>query len=92
MPNIELGGPYDKHIKDMINSGYFSTTSEIVKDALRDHIKKYENEKRRRDYQDYVAKAIAEGESDIAAGRVIRYESGYFQKKTQKFLEEYAKE
>jgi putative addiction module CopG family antidote len=90
MPNIELGAPYKAYIDGLIAQGLFSTTSEVVKDALRKHMETNDAVKRQA-YKEYVAQAIAEGEADIRAGRVTRYTPGYFQKRAEEILKKHGK-
>jgi len=69
MPNIELGDPYEAYVKGLIGTGLYSTYAEVVKDALRLHMDHETQAKR-------IALAnagIAEGETDIKAGRTRRY-------------------
>ena len=36
MQRINLGKPYELYIKQMIDEGYFSTATELIRDALRE--------------------------------------------------------
>lgn len=69
MPNIDLGDPYETYVKGLISTGLYSTYAEVVKDALRMHMNNDTQAKKLA----IIQAAIAEGETDIKAGRVKPY-------------------
>lgn len=43
MRRIQLGKPYENFLDKMIESGYYSTATEVIRDALRDKMAEMEN-------------------------------------------------
>lgn len=73
MRRIQLGKPYENFLDKMIESGYYSTATEVIRDALRDKMAKLENNR--------IAKIhdlLAEGQADIDAGKVQEVNEQYF--------------
>ncbi len=65
MRRIQLGKPYEHFLDKMVESGYYATATEVIRDALRDKMMEMENNR--------VAKIhdlLSEGQADIDAGRV----------------------
>ena len=69
MPNIEINDPYDSYIKNLIQSGLFATTSEVIKDALRLHM----NHQTEAKQMAAIHAAIKDGEEDVKGGRTTKY-------------------
>ena len=69
MQNIELGEPFDRYMQSLVDTKLYANTEEVLKDALRQHIY-FQNENKK---SAYFMEAIAEGETDIKAGRVDLY-------------------
>jgi len=68
MRRIQLGKPYENFLDKMVESGYYATATEVIRDALRDKMAEMENNRIAA-----IQSLIAEGEADIAAGRVAPY-------------------
>ena len=67
MANVSLGEYFDGYVQKQVESGRFSSASEVIRDALRLH------EERERFWPSQLAalrKDIAEGIADLDAGRV----------------------
>ena len=75
MKRINLGKPYDDFIERMINSGYYSTATEVIRDALRDKMDRVN-----KDDIAHLHALIKEGLDDIEAGRVIEYDEHFWDK------------
>jgi antitoxin ParD1/3/4 len=73
--NINFPPVDDSYIKKMVESGYYSNATELVRDAVRRLRERGEDGKHAR-----LKAALAEGERDIAAGRMAPY--------TPEFLDE----
>jgi putative addiction module CopG family antidote len=68
MQRINLGKPYEDYIESLIKAGYYSTATEVIRDALRDKMKTSELAGRAR-----LAELIQQGVDDIKAGRVVKH-------------------
>lgn len=82
MPRLDLGHTYDHYIQGLINAGLYSTYTEVVKDALRQHMDALTESKRIA----AIHAVIAQGEDDIKAGRFKRYTPALVDAITQKVL------
>ena len=71
MRRIQLGKPYENFLDKMVESGYYATATEVIRDALRDKMAELENNRIAT-----IHALIAEGEADITAGRVVPYTKG----------------
>lgn len=87
MAHIELSTPYKSYIDNLIETGLFKTTAEVVKDALRMHMEQQTQAKKLA----YINAAIAEGEADIAAGRVVDYKPELIDKITNDAINNHVK-
>ena len=47
MPRLDLGNPYDYYVQVLIDTGLYSTYTEVVKDALRQHMDSHTESKRK---------------------------------------------
>lgn len=84
MPNVDLSEPYDAYVKGLIHTGLYSTYAEVIKDALRLHMNSTNNSKRIA----AIHAAIAEGEADVTAGRIIAYSPELIDQLTEDVLHE----
>jgi putative addiction module CopG family antidote len=82
MPRLDLGNPYDYYVQLLIDTGLYSTYTEVVKDALRQHMNAHTESKRIA----LLHSAIAEGEADIQAGRVELYSPALIDRLTEEVL------
>jgi putative addiction module CopG family antidote len=82
MPRLDLGHTYDHYVQGLIDAGLYSTYTEVVKDALRQHMDALTESKRIA----AIHAAVAEGEEDIKAGRFKRYTPAFMEVITQKVL------
>lgn len=82
MPRLDLGDPYDHYVQGLIETGLYSTYSEVVKDALRQHMDSHTESKRIA----AVQAAISEGEADIQAGRMEAYSPALIDRLTAEVL------
>lgn len=82
MPRLDLGNPYDYYVQILIDTGLYSTYTEVVKDALRQHMDTHTESKRIA----LLHAAIAEGEADIKAGRVELYSPEVIDRLTEEVL------
>ena len=74
MRRIQLGKPYENFLDKMIESGYYSTATEVIRDALRDKMAEMENNRIAK-----IHELLAEGQADIDAGRVHKVDDKYFE-------------
>ena len=72
MQRIKLGKPYEEFIQNLIESGYYGTATEVIRDALRDKMERIENDRIAN-----IRALIAEGEEDIRKGRTIIFDENY---------------
>jgi antitoxin ParD1/3/4 len=64
MQRVNLGKPYEEFIQKLVESGYYASASEVLRDALRLKMEKSEQWKAARFQQ-----LVKEGMDDIEAGR-----------------------
>jgi len=74
MRRIQLGKPYENFLDKMIESGYYSTATEVIRDALRDKMAEMENNRIAA-----IHALIAEGQADIDAGKVHKVDEDYIE-------------
>jgi len=65
--NVNLTGMLDGYVEDRVKSGAFQNASEVVRDALRLHKARTDDEARK---EARLLTAIDEGLADMEAGRV----------------------
>jgi putative addiction module CopG family antidote len=82
MPRLDLGNPYDYYVQALIDTGLYSTYTEVVKDALRQHMDSHTESKRIA----LFCAAISEGEADVQAGRVAPYNPALIDRLTAEVL------
>jgi antitoxin ParD1/3/4 len=83
MQRINLGKPYDDYIAQLIDTGYYSSATEILRDALREKMEKESlvNKKSR------LLQLLKEGEDDFAAGRFVEYTDDLLENLHKKAIE-----
>jgi antitoxin ParD1/3/4 len=64
--NVSLTGMLDEYVEDRVQSGAFQNASEVVRDALRLHKARSDNEARK---VERFNRLIQEGDDDFEAGR-----------------------
>ena len=68
MQRVNLGKPYEEFIQKLVESGYYASASEVLRDALRlkmEHSEKWQKTR--------LLQLVQEGLDDVAAGRVIPF-------------------
>jgi antitoxin ParD1/3/4 len=76
MQRINLGKPYDDYINHLIESGFYSTATEILRDALRDKMEKDSIINRKSN----LIELLLEGEKDIELGNITKYSPDLLEK------------
>jgi len=66
MQRIQLGAPYEEFIKKMISSGYYNTSTEVIRDALRGKMPEMEENR-----IEQIRALVAEGQKSLNKGDVI---------------------
>jgi antitoxin ParD1/3/4 len=66
--NVSLTAMLDAYVEDQVRSGAFQNASEVVRDALRLHKARTDEDARK---LERFNRLIQEGEDDIAAGRYV---------------------
>lgn len=69
--NVSLTDMLDAYVEDRVGSGAFQNASEVVRDALRLHKARADEEARK---LERLNRLIQEGDDDIAAGRFVDVE------------------
>jgi len=69
--NVSLTGMLDEYVEDRVRSGAFQNASEVVRDALRLHKARADEEARK---EERFRRLIQEGIDDIEAGRIVEVE------------------
>ena len=64
--NVSLTGMLDDYVEDRVRSGAFQNASEVVRDALRLHKARTDEEARK---EERFRSLIQQGDDDVAAGR-----------------------
>ncbi len=75
MQRVNLGKPYEEYIKRLVESGYYASASEVLRDALRLKMEQNELWKWER-----LNQLIQEGLDDVEAGRVYEFNQELMQK------------
>ena len=68
MARIDINDPYENYLKSLVNAGLFRSVTAAAENAI--HKQMIEDEKLR---FASISAAIAKGETDIQAGRTVRY-------------------
>ncbi|GEM_PF-729739 len=71
--HLNLGGLYEEFIKKEIESGLFSSASEVVRDALRRRMEHQQEQNR----IDYIHELVNAGAEQIQCGEGIPYTSDF---------------
>jgi antitoxin ParD1/3/4 len=82
MQRVNLGKPYEEFIQKLVESGYYASASEVLRDALRLKMEKSEQWKAARFQQ-----LLKEGMDDIEAGRTIPMDENFWIKINEKVKE-----
>jgi len=75
MQRVNLGKPYEEYIKRLVESGYYASASEVLRDALRTKMEQNESWKKERFLQ-----LVQEGLDDVEAGRVYQFNEELMEK------------
>jgi putative addiction module CopG family antidote len=78
MQRINLGKPYDEYIAKQIESGYFATATEVLRDALRPKMGIGNLPKKT------LFELVQEGEESIKAGRTVPYDENFWDRINEK--------
>lgn len=65
MQRVNLGKPYEDFIKKLVDSGYYASASEVLRDALRTKMEVTQKWQKER-----LLQLVQEGLDDVEAGRV----------------------
>lgn len=68
MQRVNLGKPYEEFIQKLVESGYYASASEVLRDALRLKMEQSERWQNTR-----LMQLVQEGLDDVAAGRVVPF-------------------
>jgi putative addiction module CopG family antidote len=79
MQRINLGKPYEDYIQKMVNSGYFASASEVIRDALRIKMDKPATKT--------LSQLVQEGQDDLDAGHLHTYDSNFWETVNRKVEE-----
>jgi len=74
--NISLTKELEEYVSSQVRSGHYSSASEVVREALRAHLR----EKAERDLQGRIAQARA----DVAAGAITEATPEFFERSRQR--------
>jgi antitoxin ParD1/3/4 len=75
MQRVNLGKPYEEFIQKLVESGYYASASEVLRDALRLKMEKTDQWKAARRQQ-----LVQEGLDDIEAGRTVPMDEHFWKK------------
>jgi putative addiction module CopG family antidote len=90
MQRIKLGKPYDDYINQQIESGYFASATEVLRDALRPKM----GIGNTGELKKTLLELVKEGEESIKAGRTVPYDENFWpniRKKGEEKLKQGAK-
>jgi len=79
---VNLGKPYEEFIKKLVESGYYASASEVLRDALRTKMEESEKWQKER-----LLQLVQEGLDDIEAGRVHKFDESFWDKVNNKVKE-----
>jgi antitoxin ParD1/3/4 len=82
MQRVNLGKPYEEFIQKLVDSGYYASASEVIRDALRTKMESHEQWQAAR-----LEQLIQEGLNDLAAGRVKPYSKEFMKEIYEKAAE-----
>ncbi len=75
MQRVNLGKPYEEFIQKLVQSGYYASASEVLRDALRLKMEQSEMWQGKR-----LQQLVQEGLDDVEAGRVVPYSKDLLEK------------
>lgn len=75
MQRIKLGKPYDDYIAQQIESGYFASATEVLRDALRPKMGIGNTVTPKKT----LLELVKEGEESIKAGRTVPYDEHFWE-------------
>ncbi|MFT6335886.1 MAG: putative addiction module CopG family antidote [Halioglobus sp.] len=82
MRRIQIGKPYEQFLESMVESGYYATATEVIRDALRQKMLDMRN-------INIVKVLIEEAEEDIAQGRLNEVTPELFDRLKKEAVEEF---
>jgi antitoxin ParD1/3/4 len=68
MQRVNLGKPYEEFIKKMVDSGYYASASEVLRDALRTKMEQSEKWQK-----EQLLQLVQKGLDDFEVGRVMPF-------------------
>jgi putative addiction module CopG family antidote len=75
MQRVNLGKPYEEYIHKMVDSGYYASASEVIRDALRSKMEINSIEKVKT-----LAELVQEGLNDVVEGKLTPYNENFWDK------------
>jgi putative addiction module CopG family antidote len=69
MQRINLGKPYEDYIREMVDSGYYASASEVIRDALRQKMQIHRASKEKS-----LLELVEEGLEDVKNGKVLDFD------------------
>ena len=72
MQRIQLGAPYEEFIKKVIATGYYSTATEVIRDALR-----YKMGQMEQNRIDHIRSLVAEGEKSLEENQAVLVDKNF---------------
>lgn len=75
MQRIQLGAPYEEFIKKLIETGYYATTTEVIRDALRTKMSEMEVNR-----IESIRALVAEGQASVDRGETVAFDEDYVNK------------
>jgi putative addiction module CopG family antidote len=75
MQRVNLGKPYEEYIHKMVDSGYYASASEVIRDALRSKMEINSIEKVKT-----LAELVHEGLIDVVEGKLTPYNENFWGK------------
>lgn len=85
MQRIQLGAPYEDFIKNMIASGYYSTSTEVIRDALRAKMRELQENR-----IEEIRVLVAEGQASVDKGNVVEVNDVFFEEALERAMEDVA--
>jgi len=68
MRRIQLGAPYEEFIERVISTGYYSSATEVIRDALRMKMREMEENR-----IEQIRALAAEGQASVDRGDVVEW-------------------
>ncbi|MCB0645249.1 MAG: type II toxin-antitoxin system ParD family antitoxin [Saprospiraceae bacterium] len=73
MQRVNLGKPYEEFIQKLVQSGYYASASEVLRDALRLKMEQSEMWQGKR-----LQQLVQEGLDDVEAGKVVPFDENFW--------------